>query len=167
MQVFIASCVLVSMEKLTRFQTWVLFMTFDKGDDEWMSSKTLLKECCESSLKELDSSNTDKELEELCEKGYLELEPQPKPFLIPFESRTQTQPKYGISNTGIVYVRKAHSRLQNTKGPRVEKYLNNVSTHFPKFEEEVRNKTLDIQTMISVGLKDISVILQLLEIVVG
>ncbi len=154
------------MEKFTHFQTWVLFMTYDKNDDEWVSSRTLLRECCKSSFEELDPNDTDNELEELHEEGYLELEPQTNQLLATFPHRPQ--PKYRISNIGIAYVRKTNNTLQNVRiGPRVDKFLNSIDTRFPKFVEGVRNKILDIQTMISVGLKDIGIILQLLEIVIN
>ena len=159
---------LVNIEKLTHFQTWVLFMTFKK-DDEWVSPRYLLKTCCESSFMELNPDNIDKELNELANLKYLE---RNAAFMTGNVSagilQVNDKLKYRISNNGICYVRQLHIHIRDADlSNSADEILLETQHYYKELRMGIKNRTLGREALISVGLKDIGGILQLLGFILG
>lgn len=153
----------MNMKKLTHFQTWILFVLFD--NDEYVSSRTLIRECCESSFETLDVENTGQELDELVTLKYLEKETS----LIPDNPlKSNEDLGYRIGSHGIAYVRQLHIQIRDADlAGGDEEFLSNTKRKYKVLMRGIEKGTLDIKVLISVGLKDIGVVVQLLEIALG
>ena len=132
--------------KLTKFQLWTLFVTFNQPSTSF-KTKDLLLQCCDSAIVDLQKENVEKELYELTGKGYLE---------------DQFDGRYRITEDGILYVRQLHialcDKVSNNKIPQevISKQDRNVA-------DEIKNHILNLATIISSGIKNIGPIVDLIH----
>lgn len=150
------------VEQLTHFQTWTLFVTF-QNDDHWFTKRTLLKQCCESSLMTLKLDTMDDEISRLTKDGYLSR----RTADILTAGRDQMpdardgEAGYRIDNKGILYVRQLHVALRDEIKFR-EMSPDLISQQDPALQEELGRNTLTLGTLISAGIQNIGPIITLI-----
>lgn len=136
---------------LTPFQLWCLFRMYGDPDSKF-TTRRLLLECCESSLKTLSEDDTDKQLSDLLSMGYASRK----------EFRA-VDSVFWISNNGILYVRKNLAAINNACEQNLisESVINAQDDDVAK---ALHNKDSDLKnTIINTGIKNIGNIPMLIE----
>lgn len=137
-------------------------MTF-KHDDIWFTERTLLKQCCESSLMTLKLDAVADELRQLVENGYLdERQTENADAKDQILAMPEGESEYRIDNRGILYVRQMSVKLRDRIGVRTMP-RDLIKQQPTAVQEELGRKTLTLNTLIDSGIQNIGPIIKLME----
>ena len=132
-------------KKLTKFQIWTLFITYNSRSISF-SREELLDECCKSAILDLQEGCIEEELNQLIDKEYL----------------VGAGDHYRIALNGRLYVRKVHAivseKVENGKiSPKI------ISKQDKSVADEIKGYNLTQNTFISTGIKNIGPIVELVR----
>lgn len=136
----------------TKFQTWVLFITFG-NNGRLYTSRDLLFQCCDSAIRDLKEEHIGIELKELVESGLLDTNPNQDPQ------------SYQISDSGILYMRKVLSEIQEQiKLHRIPEYI--VKNQDDEMQTSIGQGEVIRDTIVKSGIKNIGPILEIIKFVI-
>ena len=141
-------------------------MTF-KHEDGWFTERTILRQCCESSLQTLKLDNVEKELKQLVAAGYLDVR-----IITGEKSMSLLSPvpkgehKYRIDNGGILYIRQLYIVLRDrvSAAAMPPDVINQQSA---PLRDELKKKILNLETFLTAGINNIGPIMKLVRMLIS
>lgn len=135
----------------TPFKLWCLFRMYADPNAKF-TTRRLLLECCESSLKTLSEGDADQQLSDLCSTEYVST-----------SGLRLSEPTFWISNNGILYVRKNLGAI-NTACEQNQLPESVIDAQDDDVARALRDKDPDLKrTIVDAGIRNIGNIPMLME----